>query len=151
MQQDSNDFGHVDRTLVSADQQPYLENQVEESPFIYCTPDLPPGIASEFLEHVYEFEKAWSEAKTTTVHEILGKPFFLQEEELDDEVLEEELERIINLMQSRQMTIDVPEGKSPRQVYRFITEFLFGQEIEDLKMEGLSTHFIYNDEGEPDH
>src|SRR5688572_1047060 len=79
---------------------------VEETPFIYTSPDLPPEIASQFLENVYEFEKAWSEAKPSTVHEILGQPLFRLEEELDDAVLEEELQRITALMQSKQMVID---------------------------------------------
>ena len=125
-----------------------LLNQVEESPFVYNAPDLPPGIASEFLEHVYEFEKAWQQAKTVPVHALLGNPFYLQEGELDDELVEEELQSLIMLMQSKQMTIDVPARKEPRDVYRFLTEFLFAQEIEDLKMEGLRIHFIYNENGE---
>ena len=126
--------------------QPGQDNLVEEQPFIYCSPELPPGIASEFLEHVYRFEKAWQEAKTVNIYELLGKPFYLKEEELDDEVLEQELQRILGLMQSKQMTVEAPSGKTPREVYLFITEFLFGQEIEDVQLEGLSKHFIFNDD-----
>ena len=123
-------------------------NFAEETPFLYISPDLPPEIASQFLEEVYEFEKAWSEAKTTTVYELIGQPFFHHEEELEDAVLKEELQRMINLLQNKQMVIDIPDGVTQRKVYRYITEFLLGYEIEDLRIEGLTTHFIYNENEE---
>jgi hypothetical protein len=118
----------------------------EEPPFIYGGSDLPPGIASEFPEHVYQFEQAWQEAKTISVSGLLGNPFFLLENELDDAVLENELVRLITLLQQNNMGLDIPVDKEPRDVYRFITEFLFEQEIDDLQLNGLSRLFIYNDD-----
>lgn len=128
----------------------YHENEipdpelVEESPFVYDDPELPSGIASEIPEHVYRFEKAWQDSKRISIYELLKKPFFLPEKELDDDPLKVELERIRNLMEENQVSLEIPSCKDPREIYRFITEFLFDQEIDDLKLDGLSRHFIYN-------
>lgn len=118
---------------------------VEESPFIYDDPGLPPGIASEIPEHVYRFEKAWQDSKTVSIYELLNKPFFLSEKDLDNETLTVELKRITDLMEQNKISLEIPAGTEPKDVYRFITEFLFKQEIDDLKLEGLSRHFIYKD------
>ena len=119
---------------------------VEEPPFVYDDPGLPPGIASEIPEHVYCFEKAWQDSKMICIYELLKKPHFLPLKDLDEKTVHVELKRLMELMEENQISLEIPVGKPPGDVYRFITEFLFIQEIDDLKLEGLSRYFIYNED-----
>ena len=116
-----------------------------ENTSLYLEESLPDEEAASFLSQVLEFEQAWKHVSMKKLYDILGRPPFFPETDLNHRQVSVELERIIHLFQEHQMSIEMPAGKDPRLLYRFITEYLFDQEIEDLQMEGMTRHFIFND------
>jgi hypothetical protein len=126
--------------------QPLYDDRVEEPPFVYLGFKYPVDIASDLPGHVYSFEQAWKQARPVKVFELLGKPSFLREKEIDDNAVGKELDTIINIMRQNNISLAIPADKSPRDVYRFVTEVLFEQEVDDLKMGGLGRNFIYRDD-----
>lgn len=120
-----------------------LEN--EDPPEPYIPEESPADLEEPLQSQVAEFETAWKEVRLLTVHEILGEPPFFPADSLTPEQLLQELERIRNIFARHNMTVEIPEGTAPQLAYRFLTEYLFRQEIDDLKMEGLTRRFIFND------
>jgi hypothetical protein len=125
---------------------PPYDDRVEEPPFVYLGFKHPADIASDVPCDVYHFEQAWKTARPVKVFELIGKPLFLHEKEIDDNAIGRELDTIISIMRQNNISIAIPADKSPRDVYRFVTEVLFEQEVDDLKMGGLGRNFIYRDD-----
>jgi len=123
-----------------------LKMQAELGASIQLDHDLPPEIESAFLSHVYDFEKALQNVSMKTVYELLDQPPFSSIDQLNEAEIRQETSRLIDILSENNMSIEMPVGKEPREVYKFITEYLFDLEIEDIRMEGLCRHFIFNDE-----
>lgn len=112
--------------------------------------DLPPEIESQFLDSIMNFEKTWKNAKQITVFEFLGNPLFRQVDELTDAEIPVELERLSGLMNEKQVGLDTLCEVPDRELYRFITEELFQHEIDDMRIPGMMTNYIY-EEFHPNH
>lgn len=134
-----------------------LKLQAEQGALIYTDDDLPPELEAEFLSHVQEFEQAWQQANKKKLYLLIGQPLFIPEENLNDQQLDAALQHILEILEENAMSVDMPEGTDPRTLYSFITEYLFEQEVEDMQVEGLRRHFIFNedysenDEAYPEH
>ncbi len=116
----------------------------------HSTGDLPPEIEAQFLDHIMEFEKQFKNYKTTTVYKRIGSPDFIKLDDLSDDRLDEELERIIEVMNKNGIHLDVICEAENKEIYRFITEELFDYEIDDINIPGMMTNFIY-EEFHPNH
>ena len=55
--------------------------------------DLPADIENEFLKNILEFEKGNADAKATSIFEILDKPFFEEEKNLDEDEFQSQFKR----------------------------------------------------------
>jgi hypothetical protein len=113
--------------------------------------DLPAEIEHEFLKHVIAFEKQMEEHKTIRVAEKLGNPVhFRPVEEIPEAELEKAWEELGKHMSKHGVSLDVYSPNiSVRELYRFTTEELFKQEMDDFSMPGMMYCFIY-DEFYPD-
>ena len=123
-----------------------MKIQAEYGALVYAEPGLPPEVEAEFLSHVYAYEQAWQHVKMMPVYDLLHQPSYKPERTLSDRALIAELDRLMHLLKSHQISIDIPGGTTPREVYRYVTEFLFRQEVDDLKIEGLERHFFYSND-----
>lgn len=112
--------------------------------------ELDPEIESLFLDYVLAFEKGWKEAKRISVYEFLEKPAFRRMDELSDAEVSTELERFYEIMDQHQLRLDTICEVADAELYRFITEELFEQEIDDMHIPGMMTNFIY-EEFHPNH
>ena len=112
--------------------------------------DLSPGIENAFLKSVLEFEKAYVNSNPQKVFDILGKPAFNDEKNLDDEKFTIEFERLKELLLEHSINVDFIAEKSDRLKYDFIIKELFNHETEFLPLKGMTTNFIY-EEFHPDH
>ncbi len=113
---------------------------------------LDPGIENEFLKNVMAFEQNWANAKPAKVYDLLGKPDFKKAGDLNDEEIEEELEKITDLLFEKDMQVYFgdEEDYDSRTKYHFITEELFDHETTFAPMPGMTTHFDY-EEFHPNH
>lgn len=116
----------------------------------WSSPDLSPEMENDFLKHIMEFENAWKNTKKTTVYEFLGKPVFRRVENLQPEEISAELERMYTLMEKNQISLDTICEVPDDELYRFITEELFNEEIDDVRIEGMMSCYTY-EEFHPNH
>jgi len=111
---------------------------------------LSPEVESQFLDHVMEFEKAFHSSEQIKVYDFIGNPEYKKSEDIPDSEINEELDRIMDLLHENQIDLATLCEVDSRELYRFITEELFFHEIDNIKMEGWISHFTY-EEFHPNH
>jgi hypothetical protein len=121
----------------------FYDYRFEEPPFVYLGCNYPPELATDLPGHIYSFEQAWKEAKPVRVYELLGSPEFRNEKEIDDASLKNVLAGVIGLMEQNNIHVDTTADQDDREIYRYITDIVFEQEVDDLKLGGLGRHFFY--------
>ena len=130
---------HIDNELKKK------EIQKKYGAHFWGSSDLPPDIENEWLNSIENFEEQFENAKQITVHKKLGEPTFKAESELSDIQLANELERLYKIMAGKYISLDVLSDVDDREIYRFITEELFHQEIDDMELPGIWNCFIYEE------
>lgn len=104
-----------------------------------------PEIESQFLQHIEEFEQQYQNAGRVTVRQFVGDPVFKKPEEIPGDQLETELTTVLEHLAQHNVQIDflcdVPLGER----YRFIIEELLDKETDDIRIEGMQHHFIYEE------
>jgi len=116
-----------------------LEHDIEGSDFF----ELQPAIEYQWLNRIQDFEQQYQDAKRIKVYDFLGRPAFKKVEELKPHEIDAELDRIQSLLEEKKMTLDCSCDYDKAIIYRFVTEELFEHEIDDVSMEGMFTHFVY--------
>ncbi len=111
---------------------------------------LPPEIEGQFLDYVQQWEDEMAKGKMILIYDLIGKPEFKKEAELDDEAISAELERLMGLLHANSLHLDTISEVADRELYRFITEELFNKETNDIKIEGMMHCYIY-EEYHPNH
>jgi len=110
--------------------------------------NMPPEIENQFLKNVLSFEQEQANAKPAKVIELIGKPKFRKADELKPEEMEFEFDKLMQLMNNKNIALDFLADYDVETKYRFLTEELF--EHEATLFGGLTTHFIY-EEFHPNH
>ena len=129
-----------------------MENEIEklkrsafDNAIFHLDEDLPPDAESEWLEYLAHFEKNWEDIKRISIEEKLGCPQFPPVEELSASEIAENLDKVQRKMADAGIFLTVICEVPKAEIYRFITEELFQYEVEDVDIEGLQTHFIYEE------
>jgi hypothetical protein len=112
--------------------------------------DLPPEIENQFLKNILEFEKVNADSKPVRIFEILGKPFFDDEKNLNSAQFRTEFTRLMDLLNNYSININFTKERDDRFKYNFITKELFNHETSFLPVKGMITYFSY-EEFHPDH
>jgi len=112
--------------------------------------DLPADLENQFLKNIIEFEKENGKAETQTIFDILGKPFFQEEENVDDKQLQFEYLRLQQLLDDYSIKIDFRRERDSRFKYNFITKEFFAHKPFIKPVKGMPTFFEY-EEFHPDH
>ena len=107
--------------------------------------NLPSDIEGEWLRSIESFEEQFQKGDVTTVWNFIGKPVFKKINELKVDEISIELERIYDILNKNNVTLDTLCEVENEELYRFITEELFEQEIDDIHVEGMMSVFIYED------
>jgi hypothetical protein len=113
--------------------------------FSESSPELPPDIESRWLENIEEFERQFENVQRCSVRELLGFPEFKPLDQIPVEQLEHELDKARDLLSRHRLVIDCLAVVSPGDLYRFITTELLDQEVDNVRIEGWDTCFIYED------
>lgn len=121
---------------------------------IFHQPDdgtsIPPDLEKNFLDHVEMFDKAYAKGKRITVFERIGEPTFITPALLAVEKTETELDRLMQLMVENGICLETLCDVEPEEIYRFITEELFLQDLDDIRIPGMMSVFTY-EEFHPNH
>lgn len=111
---------------------------------------LDPAVENEWLNYIYDFEEQHKNARQIPLYEYIGKPEFKKIDELNDKQVADELDRLLDIMGENGINLDCLAEYDDRTIYAFITDELFSHEIDDVRIEGMTTNFIY-EEFHPNH
>lgn len=151
MREDFSDLNNDDR-IRAENQVLKMKLMLEKGARFHGQPcPLPPAVENEFLKHVIAFEKQLEEHKLVKVFEKLGSPrHFLPVDELRSDQLDQAWKELDWFMKKKGISLDVfSPNIPPKELYRFVTEELFLEDIEDFNLPGMTYCFIY-DEFHPD-
>jgi hypothetical protein len=127
-----------------------LNLKIEGAVFGYMSDDIPLDLEKQFLDNIMSFETQSKNATYMPLYKFLGEPFFLPFDVLPDEHVEQELERLNEVMQKNGIDLDFLCDYSLEIRYRFITEEFMNHEISDMRIPGMMNGFIY-EEFHPNH
>lgn len=99
----------------------------------------------EVMSHVKEYEKD-HKAKLVNVYNKIGKPKFkLPDEFKDEDSLKDEYKKFIILLDDHNIIVHFKNDYPIKEKYRFITDEVFNQDVEDLKKTNIHINFVYED------
>lgn len=106
-----------------------------------------PEFVSDWLDHIARYEAQHQTAHRVTVYVYVGEPAYRPEADLADAEIGPELERLLAVMEENGVALAVlaPNDYDERTMYRFVTEVLFFEETDDLRMPGGFKQFTYED------
>ena len=107
--------------------------------------ELNPAIENIWLNQILEYERAMINNKKVTVFEMLDRPHFKNQEELNDDELLAELQNVMELMRLKNIVVESIDGIDDREMYRFITQELFQTETDSGYPKNMIVCFIYEE------
>lgn len=107
--------------------------------------NVPPEMEADFLSYVEEFERQWENRRTITVRKFLNEPDVRPFNEIPEHELAAELARLTAIMHDYDVRLDFICPVSDEIAYRFIVDELFDQEIDDIRIDGMTHAFIYEE------
>ena len=116
----------------------------------HISANTPASIENIFLKNMLAYEKGLAEAKEVNIFGLIGKPDFVSETILDDTSIETALNKIMDLLNEKQIALDFLGNYEDRKKYKFITEELFEEKVMNIQLPGMIMHFIY-EEFHPNH
>ncbi len=111
---------------------------------------MPPEIEAQWLDQVQKFEDSFATSKRILIYDFIGKPIIKLINEIPEAEMKAELKSIKNILAQKEIYIDTICKVDDRELYRFITEELFLEETDEIAMEGMTHHYIY-EEFHPNH
>lgn len=112
----------------------------------HCTdPNLPPDIEADWLRSIEEFERQFSAADQTTVRRYIGNPVILPLSGVSPEELRPALDALLALLELHNVIVHFDRIISDREAYRFLTEELLDHEMDDIRIEGMTQNFLYEE------
>lgn len=109
------------------------------------TEDLSPQDESEWLDYITEFERQFENAAEITVRERIGNPAIRPLFDISDAELETELDRLLELLYENNIVVDFINEVDDREAYRFISEELLNELMDDIRIPEMYSHFTYED------
>jgi hypothetical protein len=107
--------------------------------------DIPPEVEGRWLREIEEFERQFEYAEQITVRRYIGHPPVRPLGEIRPEELGSELRRLLDILQSNNIQVTFPDELSEAEAYRFVAEELLVQEIADIRVDGFTLNFLYNE------
>lgn len=107
--------------------------------------ELPPELENQWLNSIEAFEEQFDNAIRTTVWEYMDKPDYKTANELKPHEISKELERLIELLEKSNISLSTLCEVEDAELYRFITEELFQEEMDDIRIPGMMSCFTYEE------
>ena len=99
----------------------------------YTNPKLPPEEEISWLDSVLEFEREFENVKTITVRERIGNPELKPLAEIPLYALEQAVTDLLDLFAENGVGVDFLGDFDDITAYRYLTEELLDEEIDDLR------------------
>ena len=107
----------------------------------YTDSRLSPEAQNDFLDYILEFERQFENAKRITVRERIGNPSIQPIEEIPLYALKEAVDKLLDLLFEHGIVVDFMGKWDDLAAYRFKTEELLDEETDDIRIEGMISHF----------
>jgi hypothetical protein len=107
--------------------------------------ELNPAIENIWLNQILEYERSMVNNKKITVGSFLDNPVFISVDQLRDEQLPAELQRLMELLHGKNIVIDSLAGVDDKEMYRFITTELFQTEMDSCIPKNMIVCYIYEE------
>lgn len=107
--------------------------------------NTPPHIESEWLNYIEKYEEQFNKNEITTVWKFIGKPSYPKISEIPPESTTIELDRLLQVMAEHNVYLDISSEVEDKELYRFLTEELFQEEMDNIRIPGMSHNFIYEE------
>lgn len=111
---------------------------------------LDPFIENQFLNNIEAFERSYNNAERIVLFDFINRPDFCKVDDIPDSLISTELDRIMNILNENGIQLDTLCDVKEREIYRFVTEELFAYEMDNMRIPGMMTCFIY-EEFHPNH
>ncbi len=108
-------------------------------------PDLPPEIEAQWLNYVEEFERQYENATQIPLRQFVGFPSIRPLADIPTSEVEAELDRLLDLLAEHSVYVDFLNDVEVEEAYRFISEELLDEEIDDMRIPGMNLNFIYEE------
>jgi hypothetical protein len=102
---------------------------------------LPPEVQNEWLDYILNFERQFESAPRITVRERIGNPTIQPVAEIPLYALAEAVNDLLDLLAAHGIAVDFMGEWDDLAAYRFITEELLDEEMDDIRIEGMFSHF----------
>ncbi len=106
---------------------------------------LPPELESQWLDYIQQFEDAFAKKETVKIFEYLAEPLFKDADGLDDAEITVALDEAMTMMKDNGIVLETLCDVDDRELYQFVTRELMQHEINNIKIEGMRTCFVYED------
>jgi len=105
----------------------------------------PPEPYNTWEEYFDDFDRQLDEAPQVTVRKRIGNPNLRPTDDIPDSEIGEELDRLLELLYANTIVIDFIHDIGDREAYRFITEELLDETMDDIRIPDMYSHFIYEE------
>lgn len=112
--------------------------------FEYTNPGLSPEVENEWLDYALEFERQFERVGYITVRERIGNPPIQPLSDLPPNVAGEAVTVLLDLLAAHGIAVDFLGDVDELEAYRYLTEELLDEEMDDIRIEGMMTHFTYS-------
>ena len=99
----------------------------------------------EWKDFIEEFDHKRATAKRVLLRDYISNPQVIPLSLLPVTEIESELDRLLDILAEHNVYIDFLGEIESIEAYRFITEELLNEEVEDIHIEGMNQHFIYEE------
>jgi len=107
--------------------------------------EISPEVENQFLKQILNFHKRQEDSSVTNIYKFIGEPEYNHVHDMNDKEVKRELKRLMRILKKHGVGLDVLAPTPDREIYRFITEELFKQEIEDVRLKGWVSQYIYEE------
>lgn len=105
---------------------------------------LSPEEESEWLDYLDEFERQFEQRKTITVRERIDNPPIQPLKSLPLYAIGEAVTALLDLLAAHGIAVDFLGEVDEIDAYRYLTEELLDYEMDDIRIDGMVTHFTYS-------
>lgn len=112
--------------------------------FDYRNPALSAEFENDWLDYILELEQKFDQAKRITVREKIGDPPVQPLSNLSMEAVGPALTALLELLLTHAIVVDILGDVDEADLYRYLTEELLDEEVDNIHIEGMVSHFIYS-------
>ena len=105
----------------------------------------PPEPFNIWEEYFDDFDRQLEESPSIAVRRRIGNPKIRPADDIPESEMEEELDKLIELLYVNNIVIDFIHDIGNREAYIFIVEELLDETMEDIRIPGMYIHFIYEE------